>query len=858
MKIRQIQIDGFGKWQGQSFEINPKLQVIYGQNEAGKTTLSRFIMSILFGFANGHQQYQQYLPKNGAAYGGQLVIESNNQTYRLQRTKGKNGGTLQITDDEGKAVPATWLADILGPIDQNLYSAIFSFSQLDLNAIFGLSRKDLLTHLQSVGAVGSSQWLELIRKHDKAADEIYKPKGRKPELNIRLKEYEVLDDQVKRAAGQYDHYQDLLSRVAKIEQALRDDRRQLEQNQTRLEHLQKLSQLMPIFNQLKQADTKQTVILTNEDVTQIQQLQADLAEITAQQSQVQQQIKTVAQDDQLTGQQQFYFDHIQQFDQIKQSLPRLSLQVEQQANQNQQIATWTQAQQQILAHYNVDRLPQAATSQQIIDLEQLFAKQRALQTKLETEKRNRLVTPSDRSKTPWWSWGIALVALALILLTTNLFIKLVAGVILLGGLAAPFFVKRSVKTDSDQNEETYQRLQDELKSIEEQLERFGTKNQLSQFEQSQWLTMQGDLRRFTDLEQQINQLNATQMQTTRQVAAFREKLAFAHDWLPSRDDDQALIKQVEQFIQAQQAAKDVWQSQQQQIGILTHQLQQINQRQTVKENQKMTIYKRLNISNDADFKITYHQFLQATAEHEKMTALTSQISVEQRDALAKFEDANDLAKQLTEVRQAVSDTKQVIDDRFRQQTSTQLEIDQLAKNGTLAGLRQKQANLQTTINHLVFEWLSEKMTSAWINQALQLASADRFPQIIAQANNFFATLTRQHYDKINIGAEVISVIDNTGQSFEVGELSQGTAEQLYVALRFGFAVVMSDTVNLPLLIDDGFVSFDNFRKDAVLEILTSISQHNQVVYFTADNRILKDTPADLVINLDKGRRDDGK
>ncbi|WP_137597349.1 ATP-binding protein [Paucilactobacillus kaifaensis] len=852
MKIRQIQIDGFGKWQGQSFEINPKLQVIYGQNEAGKTTLSRFITSVLFGFANGHQQYQQYLPKNGAAYGGQLMIDSDNQTYHLKRTKGKNGGTLEITDDEGTVLPSSQLESILGPIDQDLYSAIFSFSQLDLNAIFSLNREDLLTHLQRVGAVGSSQWLALIKEHDKIADEIYKPKGRKPELNIRLKEYEQLDAQVQQAAGQYDHYQDLLTRMAKLGQELQDERRQLDQDQNRLEHLQELSQLMPVFTRLNEADLKTTVVITNDDVTQVQQLQADLAEITAQQVQVQQQLNTVAQDGQLNRKQQFYFDHINKFDEIKQSLPRLSLQIEQQANQNQQIDTWTHAQQQILTHYNVDRLPQAVTSQQITVLEQLFTKQQALKSELESEKQQRLLTPNTNNKTPWWSWGIALVAVILIMMASNLFLKLLAGVILLGGLAAPFWLRQSKKTNNDQNKMILDELQDKLATVEQQLKRFGIENQLSQFDQNQWLAMQGDLRRFNDLEQQINQLNATQVQIANQIADFRKKLAFAHDWIPNEEQASSLVKHVEQFIEEQQIAKDSWQSQQQQTEILTHQLQQINQRQMVKENQKMTIYKQLNINNDADFKTTYHQFLQATAEHEKVTALTSQISVEQRNELAKFTDADDLANQLNDVRQTVAVTKQLIDDKFRQQTSTQLEIEQLAKSGTLTSLRQKQANLQTTINQLVFEWLSEKMTSAWINKALQLASADRFPQIIAQANNFFATLTQQHYVKINIGEEVISVVDNTGQLFEVGELSQGTAEQLYVALRFGFAAVMSDTVNLPLLIDDGFVSFDNLRKEAVFEILTSISQHNQVIYFTADDRILNDTAIDTVINLDKG------
>ena len=74
------------------------------------------------------------------------------------------------------------------------------------------------------------------------------------------------------------------------------------------------------------------------------------------------------------------------------------------------------------------------------------------------------------------------------------------------------------------------------------------------------------------------------------------------------------------------------------------------------------------------------------------------------------------------------------------------------------------------------------------------------------------------------------------ERFAVEELSTGTAEQLYVALRLGFISVMSDQVSLPIIIDDGFVNFDYLRKERVLAILTRLARHNQVLYFTADYR----------------------
>ena len=65
MKINKIEIYGFGKWNNVIFDLKQDLQVFYGLNEAGKSTLRQFIYSILFGFAGGrgNHKYLQYVPK---------------------------------------------------------------------------------------------------------------------------------------------------------------------------------------------------------------------------------------------------------------------------------------------------------------------------------------------------------------------------------------------------------------------------------------------------------------------------------------------------------------------------------------------------------------------------------------------------------------------------------------------------------------------------------------------------------------------------------------------------------------------------------------------------------------------------
>ncbi len=51
MKITELQVERFGVWSDLTLPLNRgNVSVFYGPNEAGKSTLMRFIRSMLYGF----------------------------------------------------------------------------------------------------------------------------------------------------------------------------------------------------------------------------------------------------------------------------------------------------------------------------------------------------------------------------------------------------------------------------------------------------------------------------------------------------------------------------------------------------------------------------------------------------------------------------------------------------------------------------------------------------------------------------------------------------------------------------------------------------------------------------------------
>lgn len=78
---------------------------------------------------------------------------------------------------------------------------------------------------------------------------------------------------------------------------------------------------------------------------------------------------------------------------------------------------------------------------------------------------------------------------------------------------------------------------------------------------------------------------------------------------------------------------------------------------------------------------------------------------------------------------------------------------------------------------------------------------------------FFRIATSGEYENIYLaeGSPSFSVKRKDGLVFTAEELSQGTAEQLYTAIRFALAESMQKRIHLPLMIDDSFVNFDHLR-----------------------------------------------
>lgn len=127
----------------------------------------------------------------------------------------------------------------------------------------------------------------------------------------------------------------------------------------------------------------------------------------------------------------------------------------------------------------------------------------------------------------------------------------------------------------------------------------------------------------------------------------------------------------------------------------------------------------------------------------------------------------------------------------------------------------------------------EALTAA--NATLQLRFS---PAVSALAGEILAKLTANRYDSITFTRAfetLAGTAGGTGKSAKL--LSQGTADQSYLALRLAICLLaLPDSDCAPTILDDALVTFDDERLSLALQVLRDFAQNRQVLLFTCQGR----------------------
>ena len=113
------------------------------------------------------------------------------------------------------------------------------------------------------------------------------------------------------------------------------------------------------------------------------------------------------------------------------------------------------------------------------------------------------------------------------------------------------------------------------------------------------------------------------------------------------------------------------------------------------------------------------------------------------------------------------------------------------------------------------------------------------PRLSQRTEDYFARLTEGEYTRVSLDRDFSVTVGQEGSLADrpLALLSQGTRDQLYLALRLGVAdLVLPDPGACPLILDDALLAFDDDRLAMALHLLMVLAEDQQVILFTCQHR----------------------
>jgi uncharacterized protein YhaN len=925
LKIQKIEIYGYGKWLNQTFDQLQDLQVFYGKNEAGKSTLSSFINSIFFGFPTAHKKDQNlYIPKNGQVYGGRLFLTGTPYgDVIVERVKDRNKGQAVVTLPDGSQKTAANISQLLLGMDRETYQTLYTFKIDSLLALSKTKKEDLNRYLLSIGTSGSERLLQLADDFRQEATKLFKPTGTVPSLNKKIRDADKLQRKLQQAKVKNAEYETLLLQLTDSQKQQADiaARQQLldRQNSDITESLT-LADSYQEWSRLKKQITAVDYSKVPEDARrQWERLQEKISALILSQSSLQERLFQL-------GKQLAEYSHVEWYREHQAAFAALSHEVSAtQTNLNQlaylanevSLAKAELAKQKLAMGLDLAAsVPSPLEEEERKLLQQLSEKAknnaesllRLDQTigfheeKLEALQREEAKLKEEKvADAIYASWqkeiqqppqpapvvaqrsnglGMGLLALAVIVLILSFAapgIKLVAWVVAgTAAVSALLLLTKKPKTDNPvaaekRNEsgfsmEKYVRqaavrermgtLHSEMEELQEKFLAFLNSREEQEelgktihAEQQAFLQKKGYPARMTvagllqadpaealadkgrTVEKQETEMAALQLaidQWNEQTDAIREHFHLGH--LTAREMADRFTEIHQAVILEENMAANV----SEQIKESQAELQAVQADLTETNRARQLLLTQANAKTEADF----YQLLVAKeqqASNLKRKELLDEQIVKREALLAQYADVK-ASKDLYEQNKAeLQQLKSKLTQLQRGEVELKHQLEQLEEGGTYSALLQKFALAETELREMAVEWASLLIAGDWIEAALNLGKEDRMPTMLQDTSDYFKRLTGETYTRILFQKNGMKVQRKDGTVFLPNELSQGTVEQLYIALRLAFVKNTADIVNMPILIDDGFVNFDSERKNIMFDLLEELSGTVQIIFFTFDD-----------------------
>lgn len=243
MRLERLHIQGFGGVQDKRIPIEAPVTVLYGPNEAGKSTVLYFIRAMLYGFPGKSVPAERGEPADSGVHGGELrFLDDEGTLWTIRRfgqpSEGSAGSRKERVHIQKQAGDGTVLElgqydlerEALGGVSKDMFRQLFAISLSELQEIRSLQSAEISGYLFHAGIGGGANILEAERRLTQEMDKLYKPRGKVQHAAKLLQSIEQLKAQVTESRTYVPRYNEVIDAIRETEDRL--ERLELERADT--------------------------------------------------------------------------------------------------------------------------------------------------------------------------------------------------------------------------------------------------------------------------------------------------------------------------------------------------------------------------------------------------------------------------------------------------------------------------------------------------------------------------------------------------------------------------------------------------------------------------------------------------
>jgi uncharacterized protein YhaN len=175
----------------------------------------------------------------------------------------------------------------------------------------------------------------------------------------------------------------------------------------------------------------------------------------------------------------------------------------------------------------------------------------------------------------------------------------------------------------------------------------------------------------------------------------------------------------------------------------------------------------------------------------------------------------------------------------------QSELGSMNGNDRAAMEDEKAQDLLSQLRDDVAEYARLKLAGSVLRRAVERYRERHQGPVLEAASRWFSQLTLGSFASLrpdfdDKGNAILVGVRPDGKQVEVSGMSDGSCDQLYLAVRLaGLQEYLSSHPPIPFVVDDILINFDNARSSAALAAFAEISQQTQVIFFTHHEQLLE-------------------